>query len=565
MEKLELLESLKNLSNQEDALLIAREVSELHSRFEDVVMEEDRLRQIAELEAAEKGETIEERAVDSVREEFKQLYALYREKKSTQQREKKDKEEANLRRKKALIERLRQTVENEENIGAAMQTYKEIHDEWKLIGDVPREKRQDIQSDYSKLLETFFYHIKIYRELRDHDFHRNQQLKEEIIQRIDDLAKVENIKDLESAIRSIQNDWDEIGPVPNEAWETLKNTYWEKVRAVFTRIHEFYEGKRGELAENLEKKKALAQQVADFSAEIKAETAKDWEEATAQLLAFQESWKQIGFANRKESEAIWKEFRAACDNFFAKKKVFFEGVRSEYSAVADKKQKLIDRIHEIKSSTDWKRTTDQILNLQKDWKNLGNAGHRFEQKLWKEFRAACDEFFNAKQAFFSEKDQELVGNLDLKNALIIELKEASIPEDKNQALALLRDFAKRFNEIGHVPMKDKDKVYNDYKQALDGHYQKLKLEGDEKEKAMFQARLDTIKANPNSDTLIIKEKNEIRDKINKLKAEILQLENNLGFFAKSKGADALRKEVDSKINHANSRIEELKLKLKMLS
>lgn len=564
MEKAELLESLKTLVAQEDALAISREVNDLHIHFEDLMLEEDRLRQIAEMDAAEKGEALEERPIDSIREEFKVLYSEFRDRKNALQRSKKETEEANLRRKKMLIERLKQTVENEENIGAAMQAYKEIHDEWKTIGDVPREKRQDIQSDYSKLLETFFYHIKIYRELRDHDFHRNQQLKEEIIQRIDDLSKIEKIKDLEASIRSLQNDWDEIGPVPNEAWETLKSTYWEKVKAVFARIHEFYEGKRSELAENLIKKKGLAQKTADFVAQIQADTNKAWDDATKQLILLQEEWKNIGFANRKESEEIWKEFRASCDAFFAKKKEFFDESRKEFSEVAAKKQKLIDRIHEIKESTDWKRTTDQILNLQKEWKNLGNAGHRFEQKLWKEFRAACDEFFNAKQAFFNEKDQELIGNLDLKKALIDELKSIDIPADKNEALAILRDFAKRFNEIGHVPMKEKDSVYNAYKQALDAHYNKLKLEGEEKDKAMFQARLDTIKANPNADKLIGKEKHDIHDKINKLKAEILQYENNLGFFAKSKGADALRKEVESKINHAKNKIEELKTKLKML-
>lgn len=564
MEKAELLESLKTLVAQEDALAISREVNDLHIHFEDLMLEEDRLRQIAEMDAAEKGEALEERPIDSIREEFKVLYSEFRDRKNALQRSKKETEEANLRRKKMLIERLKQTVENEENIGAAMQTYKEIHDEWKTIGDVPREKRQDIQSDYSKLLETFFYHIKIYRELRDHDFHRNQQLKEEIIQRIDDLSKIEKIKDLEASIRSLQNDWDEIGPVPNEAWETLKSTYWEKVKAVFARIHEFYEGKRSELAENLIKKKELAQKTAGFVAQIQADTNKAWDDATKELILLQEEWKNIGFANRKESEEIWKEFRASCDAFFAKKKEFFDESRKEFSEVAAKKQKLIDRIHEIKESTDWKRTTDQILNLQKEWKNLGNAGHRFEQKLWKEFRAACDEFFNAKQAFFNEKDQELIGNLDLKKALIDELKSIDIPADKNEALAILRDFAKRFNEIGHVPMKEKDSVYNAYKQALDAHYNKLKLEGEEKDKAMFQARLDTIKANPNADKLIGKEKHDIHDKINKLKAEILQYENNLGFFAKSKGADALRKEVESKINHAKNKIEELKTKLKML-
>ncbi|MEN9978259.1 MAG: hypothetical protein RLZZ569_884 [Bacteroidota bacterium] len=565
MEKVALLESLKTLSQQEDVLSVAREVSELRSRFEDVVIEEDRQFQIKQLEAQERGETVEEQPEDLIRNEFYTLYGEFREKRNTAQRERKETEEANLRRKRSLIDRLKVVIEKEENIGAALTAYKEIHEQWKEVGDIPREKRQDLQSEYSRLLETFFYHIKIYRELREHDLHRNQQLKLDVIKRIQALADVENIKDVEQSIKALQNEWDETGPIGNEEWENIKNLYWDAVRAAYTRIQSFYDEKRTEIAENLEKKKSIAQRAAELVEQVKAEVPKDWKAVTDVLIGLQNEWKTIGFGPRKENEDIWKEFRASCDAFFETKKSFFDTIRSQFDGVAEKKQALIQKLETIKTSTEWKSATEKIVSLQKEWKTLGNAGHKFEQKLWKEFRAACDHFFDAKQAHFSEQDKALAGNLTAKNELIETIKSTVLPEDKKEALALLRDFAAAFNAIGFVPMKEKDNVFQAYREALNGHYEKLKLEGAEQDRMMFQAKMDTMKASPNADKAMAREKADLNEKMNQLKADILQYENNLGFFAKSKGADALRKEVENKIAAAHRKIEDIKNKIKLLA
>ena len=565
MEKIALLDTLKTLSQQEDVLSVAREVSELRSRFEDVIIEEDRQFQIKQLEAQERGETVEEQPEDLIRQEFYNLYGEFREKRNTAQRERKETEEANLRRKRSLIDRLKVVIEKEENIGAALTAYKEIHEQWKEVGDIPRDKRQDMQSEYSRLLETFFYHIKIYRELREHDLHRNQQLKLDVIKRIQALAAVENIKDVEQSIKALQNEWDETGPIGNEEWENIKNLYWDAVRAAYTRIQGFYDEKRTEIAENLEKKKSIAQRAAELVEQVKAEVPKDWKEVTDLLIGLQNEWKTIGFGPRKENEEIWKEFRASCDAFFETKKSFFDTIRSQFDGVAEKKQALIQKLEAIKTSTEWKATSEKIVSLQKEWKTLGNAGHKFEQKLWKEFRAACDHFFNAKQAHFSEQDQALAGNLTAKNELIEKIKTTVLPEDKKEALALLRDFAAAFNAIGFVPMKEKDNVFQAYREALNGHYEKLKLEGAEQDRMMFQAKMDTMKASPNADKALAREKSDLNEKMNQLKSDILQYENNLGFFAKSKGADALRKEVENKIAAAHRKIEDIKNKIKLLA
>ena len=288
MNKSDLLEQLQALSANEDALAVAREVAELRTQMEDLLLEEDRKFQVAQLEAQEKGEEAPEKPVDEVRTAFYELLGEYREKRSTQQRAKQEAEEANLRRKKALIARLKDVVEKEENIGAALNAYKEIHEQWKEVGDIPRDKRQDIQSEYSRLLETFFYHIKIYRELREHDLHRNEQLKLDVIQRIQALSSVEQIKEIEHSLKALQNEWDEIGPVRNEEWDKLKEAYWEAVRALYQRIHAFYDERRGELTANLERKQALAKEAATLVAELAAASGKDWEGSTKPWLEFQE-------------------------------------------------------------------------------------------------------------------------------------------------------------------------------------------------------------------------------------------------------------------------------------
>ena len=382
MEKVALLESLKTLSQQEDVLSVAREVSELRSRFEDVVIEEDRQFQVKQLEAKEQGETVEEQPEDLIRNEFYTLYGEFREKRNTAQRERKETEEANLRRKRSLIDRLKVVIEKEENIGAALTAYKEIHEQWKEVGDIPREKRQDLQSEYSRLLETFFYHIKIYRELREHDLHRNQQLKLDVIKRIQALAGVENIKDVEQSIKALQNEWDETGPIGNDEWENIKNLYWDAVRAAYTRIQSFYDEKRTEIAENLAKKKSIAQRAAELVEQVKAEVPKEWKAVTDVLIGLQNEWKTIGFGPRKENEDVWKEFRASCDAFFETKKSFFDTIRTQFDGVAEKKQALIQKLETIKTSTEWKSATEKIVSLQKEWKTLGNAGHKFEQNLW---------------------------------------------------------------------------------------------------------------------------------------------------------------------------------------
>jgi hypothetical protein len=567
MEKKDFIEKLQVLTSTEDILSVSRDVNELRGLFEDFCLEQDRLKQVALLEAQERGESVDfTNEPDPLKDEFYAIFSDYKEKRNTLSSEKKLEQESNLRKKRHLIDRLKTLIESEENIGLAVETYKEIHESWKTVGDIPREKRQDVQSEYSKLLESFFFNLKIYRELKEHDLKRNFQLKTEIVQKIEQLLAVDNIRDTENQIKVLQNEFDELGPVPKEEWENLKNVYWTAVKAVYQKITAFYDSKREEQKQNLERKQLLLANAkqAVVNAENHSET-KDWETATQAMLKLQEDWKTIGVGPRKENEELWTAFRAECDSFFAKKKAFYQVIKDKFDKVAHQKEQIVNQALTLKDSTDWKGTTEKIIRLQNDWKKLGSAGQRNEQKLWKDFRSACDAFFDNKKAYFEKEDLENTANLDAKKALITEIEGYVVSEDKQQVLSDLKVFATRFNEIGKVPFKEKDTIYNAFKSAIDTHYKAIKLEGEEKDKVLFQAHLDTLKSNPNAAKMIEKERRDLEQLIVKQQQDINQLENNLGFVSKSKAGDALRKDVEHKINIAKNRIKEYKTKIKLLT
>lgn len=566
MENLNFQEQIEALIKAEDLIALGKEASALKSSFEDTMIEAERIQQVKQMEAQENGEQFEPIDYKSQKEAFYSSYRTFQELRKKQIEIKSALENENLRQKKALINRLKEVIEGEEKIGSAFNSYKEIHETWKKIGDIPREKRDETQKEYSRLLEIFFYNIKIYRELKDHDYKRNFQLKEDVIFRLKQLrTKQLQIRDLESSLRSLQDEWEEIGPVNNDEWEGLKNNYWEVVKSIYDKINAHYEEHRNSLLENLNKKRTLVSAAQEIVSEISSiEKAKDWEPKTAQLLKLQEEWKQIGFGPKKENELVWKEFRSICDTFFDAKKEFNKTIDGAFKEVADKKKALILEVSQINTSTDWKKTAEKIISLQKKWKSVGSAGPRFENKLWAEFRAACDVFFNARDKHFEEQESSLIGNLTLKNDLIATLEKYEVSEDKNVSLSELKNFNERFMAIGQVPNKDKNEVYNRFKKAMDDKYAALKLEASEKETILYKAKIESILASPDRSKQLYQERTEIRKQIDQLNKEIIQMETNLGFFARSKGADQLRLEVERKIAGTKDRIAFYKRKLNLL-
>jgi hypothetical protein len=577
MEKLGLIDRLKEILTHEDLLPFNKEAHELKAKFAHILMDKDGGDENTEDEEvvadSEGVETVAEEAVevteapeiDPLDAEFESLYEDFKARHKEQIDAKKTVEQENLRIKKDLIDRLRTLIQEEENIGVAFATQKEIQEQWREVGDIPRDLRQDVQNDYSRLMEQFYYNIGIYKELRVHDLKRNQQLKEEVIVKLKALAQNQNIQEIESELKVLQHEWEEIGGTQQEVWEELKSNYWSIVKSLYDRIRNHYEAKREVMNKNLEAKRELVVKTEQLlNGLLDNNDFKAWEDATQELLKTQEAWKTIGFGPRKENEEIWAQFRGLCDKFFEAKHAYFKERNKQFDEFVNKKKALIAKVNELKDSTNWKETTQQIIGFQNDWKKIGNAGPKNEQKLWKEFRAACDGFFNRKEAHFAEADAANAENLKLKQALIQEIEAYEVKEDKQATLVDLRAFSTRFSEIGNVPFKEKDNVYNAFRAAMDKHYQALDLKGAEKEKVMFAARLETLASSPQAGKMFDEERRKLRQQIQKAEQDIRQYENNLGFFSRSSKNDALKKTVEKNIEAARKVIQDCKNKLKLI-
>ena len=566
MENLNFQQQLEALIKAEDLISIGREVSALKVQFDDFMLEAERVQHVNQLEAQERGETIEQVDFNTQKDSFYTVYKSFQESRKKQLELKSALESENLKQKRVLINRLKEVIEAEENIGSAFNSYKEIHETWKKIGDIPREKRDETQKEYSRLLEIFFYNIKIYRELKDHDYKRNSQLKDDIIFRLKQL-RTKNLptRDLEASLRSLQDEWEEIGPVNNEEWEALKKNYWDSVKALYEKINVHYEEQRNVLIDNLNKKKALIEGLKNIVLNLESIVkVKDWEPKTNEIIALQEQWKQIGFGPKKENDAVWKEFRAICDSFFEAKKNFNKSIDHAFKDVSDKKRALITEVQQINTSTDWKKTADRIVFLQKKWKETGSAGPRYENKLWSEFRVACDVFYNARNAYFEQQESELVGNFEQKMALISEIEQYFVSDDKTNSLNDLKKFNDRFSAIGHVPTKNKNEVFSSFKKVMDEKYASLNLEAKEKDMILYKARVETLLAGPERVKVLSQERFELKKQMDVINKEIIQMETNLSFFARSKGADQLRKDVEKKVENAREKITGLKRKLSSL-
>lgn len=565
MEQLRLfLDQLIALESQDNLIAIGREINEVKSDFEDHLMEAERIQQIAVLEASEKGELIEIVDFIDIKNDFRTRYKLLQEKRKQQISLKDTLERENLKLKKGLLDELKRIIESEEHIASAFQSYKNIHETWKKIGDIPRDQRDGIQKEYSRLIEIFFYTMRIYREIKDHDYKRNLQLKQKVLHKLQQLRnEEEDIKSVEQQLRHFQDEWEEIGPVQNEEWDLIKPKYWETVRQIYEKINLHYEAQRQVYIQNVAAKRALIDEILGLhSAASEAKSNKDWDKLVEQLKALQESYKKIGPGSRKENNEAWKAFREACDGFFELKKAFSKAQYEAYSGLIEKKKALIVAVDELKDSTDWKNSAQKIIGFQKEWKAIGNTG-KAENRLWSEFRSACDAFFNARDNAnqSAEKDREHNHTLKLELIKKIETLDTS---NRSEALKSLRSLAVEFSEVGQVPHAKKDEVYAAYKEALNTRYGELAVSAKEKEEMAFIAKLESIQASPDRSKLLQKERFDIRKQIDRLEQEANRMETNLSFFARSKGAESLRAEVDKKINEIQQQVSKLKTRLKQL-
>ena len=561
----EIIEKIEALINHEDILSVGDDFKSLTDEFYKIINEEERLFEVEKVERLEAGEKEEEinRPIDELVEKFKEVTQAFKEKRKSLIEAKKAGEQANLTTKKGLITELKELIAQEEHIGKAIKAIQDIQKRWREVGPIPRDKRQDIQKDYSNLMDEFQYNINIYKEIKEHDLTKNAASKETVIDKLKDLENEKSIKIVEQKLHQLQDEWNDIGGTTAEAWESLKENYWNTVNGLYGKIRDFYDGRRAEQKENIIKKLALIDKVDEVLA-LEPNDTKTWKNATDQILAIQAEWKTVGFGPKKENLIVWKGFRAKCDQFFDAKNDFFKDINADFDKVKVKKEALIEQLSEVKNSENWNETTKLIVNLQRQWKQLGSAGQRNENKLWKKFREPIDAFFAKKDAHFEALDSANEGNLKLKEELIKKIESFEVSKNAKADIAQLQEFSKEFSNIGNVPYKEKDRIYKAYKAVLDAKYSNLDMDKAEKEAILYKARIESIYNSPNMERELDKEALFLRGKIDGLVKEKTQVETNLSFFANSDPKSPLLKSVTSQIEGLESDIKSLKAKLKAL-
>ncbi|MEN8794450.1 MAG: DUF349 domain-containing protein [Flavobacteriales bacterium] len=556
----EILEKLTELLQNEDVRAINTGVNDAIRSFRSLLSDEQLVAKPAEEEQTEEelAKILEDRKIDT---KIEELIVDFKDRRKAFKKKKEEEEKANLIAKKAILTEFKDLVENEENIGAAFAKKKEIQQRWKELGNVPKDKFEDIQSQYSKLNDFFNYNINIYKEIQEHDLKRNYSLKNKIIFDLKALLEEKSIKKTQSALNQFLTDWDEIGPTFQEKWEELKNEFWGTVNELRTKIRSFYSAQAEKLEKNLEVKQELIERSKEFVT-MEADSIKGWNSATEKALALQGEWKKTGPVTKDKNKEVWEEFRLNFDAFFGKKNDYFKGLKKDNSKNQNRKKEIVAKAEEMKMSDDWKNTTLELKKLQGQWKEIGHTG-RGEQKLWEQFRSACDFYFNNKKEYFANRESIEAGNIEKKQAVIKEISEFKLPDNSNDAIQKLKEFSTQFLEIGNVPFKQKDIIYGEYKSALDKHYDSLKLDRKQKTRINYKNKLDGMVKKGNSNT-ITKERDYLKRKLTNLNNEIGQYENNMGFFGNSKGAEQMKADIQKKIDKSKLEIETIRQKLKLI-
>jgi predicted DNA-binding protein YlxM (UPF0122 family) len=560
MTKAEIKRTLIELLSAEDFDTVAGKIQKIASDFMLELKEEERKIEKLQMDIDNEFEVDAENL--QLNNDIKELIERFKLIRKEIKQEKTKQENDNLKQKEQLLKEFKQLVENEEHIGKAIIKIQEIRNQWNSVGNIPRDKYQDIQSEYSRLNDLFSYNIQIFKELKEHDLKKNYSLKNQIVHELSLLSNEKDIKTLEQNYRQLQNSWNEIGATYQDKWEDLKNRYWEQVKLINERIKAHYESLKQQKEDNLTKKKALIEKVTTLTSDVK-ESVASYEKITKELLEIQNEWNKIGQVEKSVKDDIWKAFRTANDAFFAKKAAFFSEKKEEWQKHAAAKQKLVERAEELKSSTDWDNATKKILKIQEEWKAIGHAGAVQEQKLWKKLRDASDVFFTSKRSFLDQNKNEEKENLKQKQELIAAINNFTPSANQKENLLALKEFSDAFNAIGNVPFKDKNKIYEHFKQAIDQKNEQLNISTEEKESMLFDIRMEKASAEE-AKLVIASERKRIYAQIKHEEDTLKKYENNLGFFNISKSGEGLFKNVEETIKQGKQKIELLKTRLAVL-
>ena len=470
----------------------------------------------------------------------------------------------NLAIKLEIVSKITDLSKLSDNVGVAIKMLQELQLQWKNTGAVSSHKYKEVQANYSKAVEEFYYNLKIFRDLQEHDLKKNFELKSELITKLKNIHDVDNIKEAERLIKVYRNEWDEIGPVPNIKWEILKQEYKTVLEETYAKIKSHYQGIEEKKESNLNSKLNIIEKAKEL-VKVASEGNLKWNETTEQLIALQNDWKTIGRTSEKDNEKIWAEFRTICDDFFEKKKEYFAALNEKFAANRKIKSELISKAESLKNSTDWQKTTQELIKLQDTWKKHPSNGDKEEPKLYNRFRKICNSFFDAKKAYYENLDASFENNSSIKEAIIAKLNEFKLNDDVNANREKLKLFSEEWNAAGMVPLKDKKRLNDAFYSKLDELYEQMHIDKQEKAAIQYKTKLDRFAASENGMDLLRKESDYLKKSSDEINARIRTYDNNLGFFKNSKSSNSFMKEIEEKISTEKSKIEEISNKRKLIN
>ena len=498
---------------------------------------------------------------DADEDAFKAEMAIIKERRAKQFEEQEKLKQENLKKKLDIIEKIKAMATSPEEANKSYQEFKQLQQEWKDIKAVPAENANELWRNYQLYVEQFYDLLKLNSEAREYDFKKNLEIKTKLCEAAEKLADEEDVISAFHQLQELHNEYRESGPVAKE----LRESIWARFKAASTVINkkhqQHFEDIRTQEEENLNKKTALCEKVEAIAKEENKNSA-DWENHTKQIIEIQTEWKTIGFAPQKMNVKIFERFRAACDDFFGRKSEFFTNLKKEFAENAEKKKALVEKAQALKDSTDWKSTSDKLIALQKEWKTIGMVPKKYGDQLWNDFLAACNQFFEARNAANAGTRNEEHVNLEKKQDIIAQLK-ALLEDASDDTQATVRKLTEEYNAIGHVPYKEKDKLYNEYHAVLDKIFKELNISTARRRLNNFKTNLKNV-AKRGEDALD-NERGRLQRRAEQMKQEIQTYENNLGFLnAASKKGNSLIDEMNRKVQKLKDDLELVKQKIKAI-
>lgn len=505
-----------------------------------------------------------EHTFDKQEEKFKLLFDVYKQNKARFNKEQEELKFKNLELKKQILEDLKALNNSEETLKKTYDEFKVLQEKWKEIGIVPQGEINNLWQSYHFLIEMFFDKVKINKELRDLDLKKNLESKVELCEKTEELLLEPSVNKSFKELQNYHDQWKKIGPVPMDVKEDIWERFKQATDKINERRREYYANLHEEQKKNHDAKLGLCEQAEELL-EVELNTLKEWQEQTDKINKLLEIWKTIGPAPKKHNDEVWKRFKSVLNSFFDQKKEFYGKLKEQQLNNYNKKLDLCLQAENLKDSEDWKKTTVDLINLQKEWKTIGPVPKKYSDKVWKRFRAACDQFFNNKSEYYSNIHVHEEKNFKLKKELIQKIKDYSFGDDKKQNLQVFKGFQREWMDIGHVPIKEKESLQTEFRKAINAHLEKLKINQVEINTMNYKSKIENMSESANSRNFIYKERNFLTNKIAKMKEDINLWENNMGFFAESKNANLLKMEFEKKIENAKKDLAVMEAKLKVVN